>query len=135
MPTAYDQAGERSTVTNMSENRRIHQRRKIYVSCQVEHGDRLANGMIVDTSDGGIGILLPDAGDLVTGEARIHIPPAHQASGESVEGILLRARPVNIQQKSKGHRLGFRIVQAESGAPEWTRLCREFHQETEKGSG
>jgi len=95
----------------------------------------MASGKIVDAADGGIGILLPEAGDLIKGEARIHIPPAHHASDDAPEAVVLRARPVNVQQKSKGHRLGFKIVEVESGAPDWTRLCREFHQDTEKGTG
>ncbi|HEX9743110.1 MAG TPA: PilZ domain-containing protein [Nitrospiraceae bacterium] len=116
----------------MGEERRYQQRRKIFVSCQVEYGDRLASGRIVDASNNGLGVLLPEAGDLIKGEARIHIPPAHQSSDESAEGIALRARPVNIQKKTKGHRLGLKIVQVESGASEWTRLCREF-KDTDRG--
>ena len=117
----------------MSEERRYHQRRKIYVSCQVEHGDRLASGKIVDASESGLGVLLPSDGDLIKGEARIHIPPAHQSEDGTAESVSLKARPVNIQQKSKGHRLGFRVVQIESGASGWAQLCREYRQEA--GSG
>lgn len=118
----------------MSDERRVHQRRKIYVSCQVDCGDRLASGKIIDASDSGIAILLPEAGDLIKGETRIHIPPAHQLSGEDSEAIVLRARLANIQQKTKGHRLGLRILLVESGEPEWRLLCREFqNRETQSG--
>jgi len=95
----------------------------------------MASGKIVDASEGGIGILLPETGDLIKGEARIHIPPAHQTEGDMSEEIVLGARPVDIQQKSKGHRLGFRVVLVESGEADWMRLCREFSQRTEQGTG
>ena len=86
----------------------------------------MASGKIVDASEGGLGILLPEAGDNIRGEVRIHIPPAHQAEDGSAETVTLRARAVDIQQKSKGHRMGFSVVQVELGDAEWARLWREF---------
>ena len=87
----------------------------------------MASGRIIDASDSGIAILIPEAADFIKGEARIHIPPAHQPSGESPDAIALRARLVDHLRKSKGQRLGFRVEQIESGASEWTQLCRAFH--------
>lgn len=119
----------------MSQERRLHHRRKIYVTCQVEYGDRMASGKIVDASESGIGILLPDSGDLIKGGARVHIPPAHQMEGGLAETIVLGVRPVNIQQKSKGHRLGFKIVLVETGEADWALLWREISRGTEQSTG
>jgi len=110
----------------MTEERRIYKRRKIYVTCQVDCGDRVAAGRVTDASENGIAILLPEHGDLIKGETRIQIPPAHQPEGESFETIALRAQLVDLQKKTKGHRLGLRIVQVESGASDWTQLYAEF---------
>ena len=93
----------------------------------------MASGKIVDASEIGVGVLLPSDGDLIKGEARIHIPPAHQTEDGSAEAVSLKARPVNIQQKSKGHRLGFKIVQVETGELGWTQLCRQYRQEADSG--
>lgn len=103
------------------------------MSCRVEYGDRTASGRIVDASESGLGILFPIDGDLIKGEARIHIPPAHQTEDRSADSVSLKARPVDIQQKSKGHRLGFLIVQVETGESEWAQLCREYRRDA--GSG
>jgi hypothetical protein len=110
----------------MAEERRIVQRRKIYTSCQVERGDRLATGRIIDASKGGIAVLLPEAGDLIKGETRIHIPPTRQPMDESLETIVLRAKLVDLQKKSKGHRLGLTVEQVEGGESDWMKLCLEF---------
>jgi c-di-GMP-binding flagellar brake protein YcgR len=111
----------------MADERRIIQRRKIYTSCQVECGDRLATGKIIDASTGGLAVLLPEAADLIKGETRVHIPPAHQPADESLETIVLRVRLVDLQKKTKGHRIGLKVEQVESGESDWTQLCREFH--------
>jgi hypothetical protein len=110
----------------MAEERRIVQRRKIYTSCQVECGDRLANGRVIDASKSGIAILLPEAGDLIKGDTRIHIPPTRQPAEESLETIVLRTRLVDLQKKSKGHRVGFKVEQVEGGESDWMKLCLEF---------
>jgi hypothetical protein len=110
----------------MAEERRIIQRRKIYTSCQVECGDRLASGKVIDASQSGIAVLLPEAGDLVKGDTRVHIPPARQPVDESLETIVLRTRLVDLQKKSKGHRLGLKVEQVEGGESDWKKLCREF---------
>ncbi len=110
----------------MAEERRIIQRRKIYTSCQIECGDRLASGRIIDVSKSGIAVLLPEAGDLVTGDTRIHIPPTRQPAEESLETIVLRAKLVDLQKKSKGHRLGLKVEKVESGESDWIKLCLEF---------
>jgi c-di-GMP-binding flagellar brake protein YcgR len=110
----------------MAEERRIIQRRKIYTSCQVECENRLASGRVIDASQGGIAVLLPEAGDLVKGDTRVHIPPAHQPADESLETIVLRTRLVDLQKKSKGHRLGLKVEKVESGESDWKKLCREF---------
>lgn len=110
----------------MTEERRIVQRRKIYTSCQVECGDRLASGRVIDASRSGIAVLLPEAGDLIKGETRIHIPPSHQPADESLETIVLRTRLVDLQKKSKGHRLGLKVEKVESGESDWMKLCLEF---------
>jgi hypothetical protein len=102
---------------------RAHPRRKIYMSCEINHEDRLVNGKIIDTSYGGIGVLIPTGAESLKGEVRIHISPMRESPVESPEEIMLRARPVYLRQKSKGHHAGFRIVQIESGESEWMRLC------------
>lgn len=96
------------------------------MSCQVDCGDRLANGRVIDASETGIAILLPEYGDLIKGDTRIQIPPAHQPEGESAEATVLRAKLMNLQKKSKGHRLGLKILQVESGESGWAQLCRAF---------
>ena len=108
-------------------NRRSYPRRKIYLSCQVDCGDRQASGKIIDASDGGITILLPEAAESIKTEARIHISPVRQSPDKSPEGITLHVKPVYLQKKSKGHRVGFKVEQMESGESEWTRLCRELY--------
>ena len=70
--------------------------------------------------------MLPESAESIKLDARIYISSARQGSDDSQEGIALRARPVYLQKKSKGHRVGFKIEQVESGAPEWMRLCREL---------
>jgi hypothetical protein len=110
----------------MAEERRVVQRRKIYTSCQVECGDRLASGRVIDASKSGIAVLLPEAGDLIKGETRIHIPPTRQPMDESLETIVLRTRLVDLQKKSKGHRVGFKVEQVEGGESDWMKLCLEF---------
>jgi hypothetical protein len=91
--------------------------------CQIDRGDRLFSGRIIDASYSGIGIMLPEGAESITGEVRVHIAPAHQSSVESPEEIRLRARPAYLKQMSKGHHVGFKIAQIESGEPEWKRLC------------
>lgn len=110
----------------MAEDRsheRAHLRRKIYMACQVDHGDRSFSGRIIDASYGGIGIRLPKGAESTMGEVHVHITPANQSSVESPEEIRLRARPAYLKQMSKGHHVGFKIAQIESGEPEWKRLC------------
>ena len=110
-------------------NRRLSPRRKIYLSCQVDCGDRQASGKIVDASARGVTIMLPESAESIKLETLIYISPARQSPDDSPEGITLRVRPVYLQKKSKGHRVGFKVEQIESGEPEWTRLCRELYQE------
>lgn len=86
----------------------------------------MATGRIIDASDSGIAVLIPEAAEFIKGKTRIHIPPAHQPSGESPDAIALRAQLVDQQRKSKGQRLGFRVEEVESGASEWTQLCHAF---------
>lgn len=93
------------------------------MTCQVGYEDRLVSGKVIDASYAGIGILLPQGADLLKGEARVHISPLRESPVESPEEILLRAQPVYRKQMSKGHHVGFRIEQIESGEPEWKRLC------------
>lgn len=110
----------------MAEDRsheRAYTRRKIYMACQVDRGDRLFSGRIIDASYSGIGIMLPEGAESITGEVRVLIRPANQSSAESPEEIRLRARPAYRKQMSKGHHVGFKIAQIESGEPEWKRLC------------
>lgn len=110
----------------MAENRsheRAHPRRKIYMACQVDRGDRSFSGRIIDASYSGIGIMLPKGAESTMGEVRIHITPVNQSSVESPEEIRLRARPAYLKQMSKGHHVGFKIAQIENGEPEWKRLC------------
>lgn len=110
----------------MAEDRsheRAHTRRKIYMACQVDRGDRLFSGRIINASYSGIGIMLPEGAESITGEIRVLINPANQSSVESPGEIRLRARPAYRKQMSKGHHVGFRIAQIESGEPEWKRLC------------
>jgi hypothetical protein len=102
---------------------RSHLRRKIYMSCEISHEDRMVTGRIIDASYGGIGVLIPSGAESLKGEVRIHISPMRESPVESPEEIMLRARPVYLQQKSKGHHAGFRIAQIESGETEWMRLC------------
>lgn len=111
----------------MNEERRAYQRRKIYVTCRIEGQDRLASARIIDASESGIAILVPEDGEYIKGEARVHIPPARQLSEDTPEAIALRTQVVDHQKKSKGHRLGLKIVQVESGDSEWMQLCRAFH--------
>jgi len=118
--------GESSHGSNMAEERRIVQRRKIYTSCQIECGDRLASGRVIDASKSGIAVLLPEAGDLIKGETRIHIPPTRQPADESLETIVLQVRLVDLQKKSKGHRVGLKVEKVESGESDWMQLYREF---------
>jgi hypothetical protein len=33
---------------------------------------------------------------------------------------------VDLQKKSKGHRLGLKVEQVEGGESDWKKLCREF---------
>lgn len=111
------------TIVNMAEERRIVQRRKIYSSCQVECGDRMASGRVIDASKNGIAVLLPEAGDLVKGDTRIHISPAHQPVDEFLETIVLRTRLMDLQKKSKGHRLGLKVEKVENGESDWMKLA------------
>lgn len=93
------------------------------MSCLIDHGDRQASGRVIDASYGGIGILIPEGAELIKGEARVHVSPLRESPVESPEEILLQARPVYLRRMSKGHHVGFRIVQIESGEAEWMRLC------------
>jgi hypothetical protein len=93
------------------------------MACQVDHDDRLFSGRIIDASYSGIGIMLPEGADSITREVRVHIAPANQSSVEPPETIRLRARPAYLKQMSKGHHVGFKIAQIESGESEWKRLC------------
>ncbi|MGH7259158.1 MAG: PilZ domain-containing protein [Nitrospiraceae bacterium] len=102
---------------------RAHPRRKIYMTCEISHGDRLVSGKIIDASYGGIGVLLPAGAESIKGEARVHISPLRESPVQSPEEIMLRAQPVYLKQMSKGHHVGFKIEEIESGEPEWTRLC------------
>lgn len=108
-------------------NRRLHTRRKLYISCRIDCGDRQIAGKIIDACDGGITILLPEAAELIKKEARVHIPTVRQSPDESPDGITLRVQLVCLLKKSKGHRVGLKIEQVESGEPEWTRLCHTLH--------
>jgi len=102
---------------------RAHPRRKIYMTCEVSHEDRMVTGKIIDASYGGIGVLIPAGAELLKGEVRIHVAPMRESPIQSPEEIMLRARPVYLKQMSKGHHVGFRIAQIEGGEPEWMRLC------------
>ena len=93
------------------------------MTCEVSYENRQIAGKIIDASLGGLGILIPQGAEFIKGEARIHISPLRESPVESPEEILLQALPVYLRQKSKGHHVGFRIVQIESGGPEWMRLC------------
>lgn len=93
------------------------------MTCEISHEDRQVTGKIIDASYGGLGALIPSGAESLKGEVRIHISPMRESPVESPEEIMLRARPVYLRQKSKGHHAGFRIVQIESGEPEWMRLC------------
>lgn len=110
----------------MSEERRAYQRRKIYVTCRFEGRDHLAAARIIDASEDGIAILIPEEGECVSGDARVHIPPAHQLSEDAPEAIALSAHVVDVQKKTKGHRVGLKILKVETGEEEWTHLCHAF---------
>src|SRR3989338_2933524 len=110
-------------MTEKQSNERAHPRRKIYMTCEVAYEDRLVFGKVIDASYGGIGILLPQGADLIKGEVRIHISPLRESPVQSPEEITLRARPVYRKEMTKGHHVGFRVEQIESGEPEWMRLC------------
>jgi hypothetical protein len=108
-------------------NRRLHTRWKLYISCQIDCGDRQISGKIIDACDGGITILFPEAAELIKKEARVHIPMVRQSPDEPPDGITLRVQLVYLLKKSKGHRVGLKIEQIESGEPEWARLCHMLH--------
>jgi len=93
------------------------------MACQVDRGDRVYAGKIIDASYGGIGILLPDGAESIKGGARILISPFRESPVESPEEIVLRARPTYLKQMSKGHHVGFKIERIENGELEWKRLC------------
>lgn len=93
------------------------------MKCEVIYEDRQVSGKVIDASYGGIGILFPQGADLVKGEARVHISPLRESPVQSPEEITLRARPTYRKEMTKGHHVGFRIEQIESGELEWKRLC------------
>ena len=93
------------------------------MTCEVDRGDRVFSGRIIDTSLNGIGIMLPEGGESLKGKVRVHITQAHPSSVEAPEEIRLSALPAYLKPMSKGHHVGFRIVQIESGESEWKRLC------------
>jgi hypothetical protein len=39
---------------------------------------------------------------------------------------VLHAKLVDLQKKSKGHRVGLKIEKVESGESDWMKLCLEF---------
>lgn len=110
-------------MTEKHSNERAHPRRKIYMTCEVVYEDRLISGKVIDASYGGVGILLPQGADLIKGEARVRISPLRESPVQSPEEITLRARPTYRKEMTRGHHVGFRIEQIESGEPEWKRLC------------
>ncbi len=83
----------------------------------------MASGRVIDASEDGLAVLLPEAGDLVTGNTHIHISPARQPADVSLETIVLRTCLMNLQKKSKGHRLGLKVEKVVNGKSDWMKLA------------
>jgi len=83
----------------------------------------MASGRVIDASKNGIAVLLPETGDLIKGDTRIHISPAHHPADISLETIVLRTRLMNLQKKSKGHRLGLKVEKVVNGKSDWMKLA------------
>ncbi len=86
----------------------------------------MASGRVIDASKNGIAVLLPEAGDLVKDNTRIHISSARHPADVSLETIVLRTRLMDLQKKSKGHRLGLKVEKVVNGKSDWMKLCLEF---------
>jgi hypothetical protein len=81
--------------------------------CLVSWQDQRVSGTVRNISHTGIAVMLPGITEVATEGALIQVP----------DGIMLRARPVHIQQSAEMNLTGFQIETIEKGAEQWKRLC------------
>lgn len=92
---------------------RSNARLRILMPCLVSWQDQRVSGTVRNISHTGIAVMLPGITEVATEGALIQVP----------DGIMLRARPVHIQQSAEMNLTGFQIETIEKGAEQWKRLC------------
>ena len=92
---------------------RSNARLRILMPCMVSWQGQRVSGTVRDLSHNGIAVMLPGITEVATEEALIQVP----------DGIMLRVRPVHVQQRAEMNLTGFKIQAIEKGAEQWKRLC------------
>ncbi|MGH7208261.1 MAG: PilZ domain-containing protein [Nitrospiraceae bacterium] len=88
-------------------------RLRILMPCLVSWQDQRVSGTVRNISHAGLAVMLPGISEVAQEGAMIQVP----------DGIMLRVRPVHIEQRAEMNLTGFQIETIEKGAEQWKRLC------------